>query len=285
MKDKIMFTLFIIILVAFFSSDNYSQQQNVLSKDGVRINFFVEGEGEPALIFVHGWSCDKSYWDNQVKEFSPKYKVVTIDLAGHGESGMNRKNYTMELFGEDVAAVVNELGLKKVVLIGHSMGGAVIIEAARILKDKVIGLVGADTFQNLGETMTADQIEPFLKPFKENFSTNTKEFVKLMFPPSTDHDLVKKISDDMSSAPPEVAISAMENMFKDNAITALKEIDVPIISINCDLYPVREEENRKYVKSYELKMMKGVGHFVMLEDPAKFNQLLNEAINELSGKN
>ncbi len=285
MKDKIMFTLFIIILVAFFSSDNYSQQQNVFSKDGVRINFFVEGEGEPALIFVHGWSCDKSYWDNQVKEFSPKYKVVTIDLAGHGESGMNRKNYTMELFGEDVAAVVNELGLKKIILIGHSMGGAVVIEAARILKDKVIGLVGADTFQNLGETMTTEQIEPFLKPFREDFKTHAFEFVKTMFPPTADPDLVKKIADDMSSAPPEVAISAMENMFKDNAITALKEINVPIIGINCDLYPVREEENRKYVKSYELKMMKGVGHFVMLEDPAKFNQLLNEAINELSGKN
>lgn len=279
-----MFILFITILVAFFSSDNYSQQQNVLSKDGVRINFFVEGEGEPALIFVHGWSCDKSYWDNQVKEFSPKYKVVTIDLAGHGESGINRKNYTMELFGEDVAAVVNELGLKKVILIGHSMGGVVVIEAARILKDKVIGLVGADTFQNLGETMTADQIEPFLKPFKENFSANTKEFVKSMFPPGANSDLVKKVSDDMASAPPEVAISAFENMFRDNAVTALKEIDVPIISINCDLYPVREEQNRKLVKSFEVKMMKGVGHFVMLEDPAKFNQLLNEAINELSEK-
>ena len=285
MKNKIMFTLFIIILVAFFSSDNYSQQQNVLSKDGVRINFFVEGKGEPALIFIHGWSCDKSYWENQVKEFSPKYKVVTIDLAGHGESGMNRKNYTMELFGEDVAAVVNELGLKKVILIGHSMGGVVVIEAAHILKDKVIGLVGADTFQNLGETMTADQIEPFLKPFKENFSSHAKEFVKSMFPPSANPVLVKKVSDDMASAPPEVAISAMENMFKDNAITALKEIDVPIISINCYLYPVREEENRKLVKSYELKMMKGVGHFVMLEDSAKFNQLLHEAITELSEKN
>ncbi|MCX6169280.1 MAG: alpha/beta hydrolase [Ignavibacteriales bacterium] len=282
MKNKIMFTLFMIILVAFFSSDNYSQQQNVLSKDGVKISFFAEGKEEPALIFVHGWSCDKTYWENQVNEFSPKYKVVTIDLAGHGESGTNRINYTMELFGEDVAAVVNELGLKKVILIGHSMSGAVVIEAARILKNKVVGLVGADTFQNLGETMTADQIEPFLKPFKENFSAHTKEFVKSMFPPSADPDLVKKVSDDMASAPPEVAISAMENMFKDNAIEALKEINVPIIGINCDRYPVHEEENRKFVKSYELKMMKGIGHFVMLEDPAQFNRLLSEAVAELT---
>jgi pimeloyl-ACP methyl ester carboxylesterase len=281
MKNKIMFTFFTILLIVSFSSDNYSQRQNVLSKDGVRINFHTEGEGEPALIFVHGWSCNKSYWDNQVKEFSSKYKVVTIDLAGHGESGVDRKNYTMGLFGEDIAAVVNELGLNKIILIGHSMGGVVVIEAARILRDKVIGLVGADTFQYLGQTMPAEQIEPFLKPFRENFKTHTIEFVKSMFPPNADHDLVKKVSDDMSSAPPEVAISAMENMFRDNAITALKEINVPIVSINCDRYPIQEQENRKFVKSFEVKMMKDVGHFVMLEDPVKFNQLLQEAINKL----
>ncbi|MHB9040349.1 MAG: alpha/beta fold hydrolase [Melioribacteraceae bacterium] len=256
--------------------------EKVKSKDGVEIAYTVEGSGESALVFIHGWSCDRSYWNNQVKTFSPKYKVVTIDLAGHGESGMNRKNYTMELFGEDIAAVVNELGLKKIILVGHSMGGAVVIEAARILKDKVIGLVGADTFQNLGQTMNAEEIEPFLKPFREDFKTHAFEFVKTMFPPTADPDLVKKIADDMSSAPPEVAISAMENMFKDNAITALKEINVPIIGINCDLYPVREEENRKLLKSFEVKMMPGSGHFVMLDNPKLFNKLLKEGIDELN---
>jgi pimeloyl-ACP methyl ester carboxylesterase len=102
-----------------------------------------------------------------------------------------------------------------------------------------------------------------------------------MFPPMADSNLVKKVSEDMSSEPPQVAVSAMENMFKDNAINALKELDVPIISINCDRYPIKEEQNRKLVKSYKLKIMKGVGHFVMLEDPAKFNQLLQESIDEL----
>lgn len=281
-------TRFIFIaLVAIYFLTNVALvavTEKVKSKDGVEIAYTVEGSGEPALVFIHGWSCDKSYWDNQVKEFSPKYKVVTIDLAGHSESGMNRKNYTMELFGEDVAAVVNKLELKKVILIGHSMGGYIIIEAARQLKEKVIGLVGADTYQGLEDEMTKEQIDQFMKPFKENFVLTTKEFVKTMFPPTADSALVKKVSDDMSAAPPLIAINAMQNLFSYHAFKALKDMNAPIISINCDRYPLNIEETRKHTKSFEVKIMKGVGHFVMLEDPDKFNKLLQEAINELSEK-
>ncbi|MFA7228228.1 MAG: alpha/beta hydrolase [Melioribacteraceae bacterium] len=283
MKNRAFLVFLLIALI--ISTEIFPQSETVLSKDGSRISYSKFGKGEPALVFVHGWSCDKSYWSNQEEIFAENYTVVTIDLAGHGKSGTERNNYTMELFGQDVAAVVNSLDSKKTVLIGHSMGGVVIIEAARILKDKIIGLVGADTFQNLGETMPAEQVGVFMKPFKENFSASTREFVKSMFPPNADPALVKKVSDDMASAPEKVAVSAMENMFKGNAIEALGEIDIPIISINCDRYPIRVEENRKMTKSYELKMMNGVGHFVMLEDPARFNLLLQEAIDGLTEKN
>lgn len=283
MINKNQFGLIILLFLSLgFVSNLFPQQQDVLSKDGEKINFIVEGNGKPALVFVHGWSCDKSYWDNQVKAFSPKYKVVVIDLAGHGESGTTRKNYTIELFGEDVAAVVNKLHLKKVILIGHSMGGAVIIEAAKRLKGKVIGLVGADTYQSFKDDWTAEQKEGFLKSFKENFVVTAKGFVKSMFPKTADSTLVNKIADDMSSAPPEIAISAIRNLFFYDPIPTLKEIRLPIISINCNLYPVSVEENKKYVDSFTVKMMNGVGHFVMLEDKDKFNKLLQEAVEELT---
>ncbi len=278
---KLILSGYVLLFMTGFNYVAIAQRQNVLSKDETKINFHAEGKGKPVLVFVHGWSCDKSYWNDQVKAFSPKYKVVTIDLAGHGESGSKRKNYTMELFGEDVATVVNKLKLDKVILIGHSMGGSVIIEAAKRLKRKVIGLVGADTYQSFKEDWTAEQKEGFLKPFTEKFVDVTKGFVKSMFPKTADSVLVKRIADDMSSAPPQVALSAMRNLFFYDPIPVLNEIQLPIISINCDMYPVAVEENRKYVKSYNVKMMKGVGHFVMLEDKDKFNQLLKEAINEL----
>ena len=61
---------------------------SVASEDGVVIYYDVRGSGERTLVFVHCWSCDRSYWQRQVEEFTDVYRVVTIDLAGHGQSGL-----------------------------------------------------------------------------------------------------------------------------------------------------------------------------------------------------
>ena len=279
---KNMFLLGVLIILFSANFTLASNVEKVKSKDGVNIVYTVQGDGAPTIVFVHGWNLDKSIWNNQVKVFSPKYKVVTIDLAGHGESGMNRKNYSMELFGQDVADVVNKLKLEKVILVGHSMGGSVILEAARILKEKVIGLIGADTFQKFEKGEPAKRAEEYLTTFKTNFVGSTKDYASMLFPPNADTSLVNKILKKMTSANSKIAIDVMRNSYQYNAIAAVKELRIPIISINCEMFPVKLEENRKYIKSFEVKIMKGVGHFVMLEDPAKFNQLLQESIDELT---
>lgn len=277
--------LFPILSFVFTSNisalNNNSVNPKVKSIDGTDIVYTATGIGEPTLVFVHGWSCDKSYWSGQVEQLSKKYRVVTIDLAGHGESGTERKDYTMQLFGEDVAVVVNELKLTEVVLVGHSMGGSVIIEAAKILGKKVVGLIGVDTFQSFTDDWTAEQKEKFLEPFGKDFKSTAFEFVKQMFPKGAHESLLKKVADDMSSAPPAIAISAMRNLFFYNPLPTLAQISLPIISINCDMYPLSLEENKKHVKYFSFKMMKGVGHFLMLERPTEFNKLLVETIQEI----
>ena len=117
---------------------------SVASVDGNMIYYEVAGEGSPPLVFVHCWNGNRSYWDAQVKEFSKDHLVVTLDLAGHGQSGKSREKWNMPNYGADVAAVVNKLDLKNAVLIGHSMGGTVIIEAARQLPGKLQALISVD---------------------------------------------------------------------------------------------------------------------------------------------
>ena len=115
-------------------------------------------------MFVHGVCCDGRFWDGQVNHFAPHYTVVRLDLAGHGTSGRDRPQWTMSAFGQDVVAVVEQLRLAQVVLIGHSMGGAVIVEAARRLPTAVIGLVGVDVspWKDVEQPRTPAQIAALL---------------------------------------------------------------------------------------------------------------------------
>jgi pimeloyl-ACP methyl ester carboxylesterase len=119
------------------------------STDGVPISHKVAGDGPISLLFVHGWSCDQTYWREQLDHFAEDYRVVAVDLAGHGESGSDREMWSMSSLGGDVAAVIEDLGLHRAVLVGHSMGGPVIMEAAKLVPNQIIGLVAVDEFFDL----------------------------------------------------------------------------------------------------------------------------------------
>jgi pimeloyl-ACP methyl ester carboxylesterase len=255
----------------------------VVSADGVSIWYQVAGAGAPALVFVHCWCCDHSFWEKQVPYFAEKYKVVTLDLGGHGESGLERENWTIPTFGQDVVAVVEQLGLDQVVLIGHSMGGPVILEAARRMPERVIGLVGVDNFHDMDERYSDEQLEEFLRPMRANFKEATENFVRSMFPATADSELVERVVSDMSSAPPELGVGAFKAIFhwyRDDFLTASQEIKAPLRCINSDVYPTNVEVNRRYFPSFEVSVMPGVGHFIQMEDPQTFNRLLEEAVED-----
>ena len=246
--------------------------------DGTRIAYETRGEGTPALIFVHGWSCDRSYWKGQLEPFSRQFKVVALDLGGHGESDVTRKSWTMATFGADTAAVVEQLGLKRVILIGHSMGGDVIIEAARRLKGRVAGLIWVDTYRQLGTSRTAEQVAAFLAPFRANFVDATRTFVRRMFPSGADPALVERVAADMSAAPPAVGIAALESAFSyDREVPSmLQQLNLPVIALNAGYRPTDTASLERY--GVQVMIMPHIGHFLMMEDADRFNSLLQTAI-------
>jgi pimeloyl-ACP methyl ester carboxylesterase len=127
---------------------------------GSRIDYNMYGDGDTTLFFVHGWCINQTYWDEQVDYFKDKYKVVTLDLPGHGKSDHNRSEWTIRNFGSDVILMIDALRLNNVVLVGHSMGGNIILEAAVAKPDAVIGFVGVDNFKNLAvETSDVQKAE------------------------------------------------------------------------------------------------------------------------------
>ena len=106
-------------------ADEHLKHGVTQAKDGVQIHYESGGNGSPALVFIHGWNCDRSYWSAQLPVFATTNHMVAIDLAGHGDSEVNRENWAMTIFGADVAAVAHALQLEDIVLVGHSMGGQI----------------------------------------------------------------------------------------------------------------------------------------------------------------
>jgi hypothetical protein len=166
------------------------------------------------------------------------------------------------------------------------MGGSVILEAAKHIPNQVLGLVGVDTLQDLEQRWTKDQFDQQLSPYHADYAGTMKNVVRSMFAPDSNPALVERIVADMSSAPPEIGIAAFEEYFNywaNSIVQTFKETKAPITCINSDKYPSNPQGNRKLNSSYRLKVMTGVGHFIMLESPEIFNRLLEETIQEFIG--
>jgi pimeloyl-ACP methyl ester carboxylesterase len=273
-----------VLLAGAVSAVAAAGKQTAVSADGIEIAFSVEGEGSPALVFVHGWCFDQSYWRNQVPEFAKEHTVVTVDLGGHGASGLGRKDWTVGAFGGDVAAVVEKLGLDRVILIGHSMGGAVIVETAKLIPDRVIALVGVDTYQDLEREIPDAAVEQFLGAFRSDFEGTSKGFVRQMFPAGADSALVESVTAKVLASPKDVAVNVLGNVLRYKPRGELAELKIPVYAVNGDLYPTNIEAARRQTHSFEVKIVPGCGHFPMLEKPAEFNKLLAETIAEIVKK-
>ena len=276
--------LILVALLLFTVCDAKGQTewpQVVESKDGTPISYEVHGTGEPTLVFVHGLSCDTRYWCKQIPAFSQKHKLVVIDLAGHGHSGIERDTFSMQSFGEDVKSVVEAIGSEDIILIGHSMGGAVIAEAARLMPKRVKGLIGVETYENIEYPLSNEEFNMMMAPLKKNFKSGTRQFVQQMLSQNTDDQLNEWIKADMSAAPSSIALSAMEEYMSQyitgHTAKIFDSIQIPVMAISCDMWPIDYEANRRHMSSFEAIVIKDADHFLMMNRSDEFNKALKQA--------
>src|SRR5882672_1722088 len=187
-----------------------------IAPDGIHVQYRVYGHGEPALVFIHGWSCDSNYWRAQIPEFKKRYTLVTVDLAGHGGTDGNRTDWSIARFGQDVATALSAVPNNQLILVGHSMGGPVALEAARLLKNRVIGIIGVETFKSIGAPLPSTaQVDAIIRPFETDFIGHTRALVTgNFFAPGANPELVTKIAYDMSLSPPRVGVASMRALLE-----------------------------------------------------------------------
>ena len=289
MKRLLLGILLSLFVLTGCASKNTSVKYDVaISSDSERIAYSTYGAGETSLIFIHGWSCDSRYWQKQLSTFSKNYQVITIDLAGHGNSSLGRLDYTMISFAKDVKAVIEKDNINQAILIGHSMGGGVIAEVARLMPNKVVAIIGIDTLQNVAEELPQKTLDEMIERFEADFQNAIQAFVLPMFPEGTDGELISWVKEDMSSAPQEVALSAFRNYMgqyvNGEASGVFENIIIPVVSINARLWPTNPDANRKHIQTYNLFYIEDTGHFPMLEKPKEFNTLLTEVLEYIEAK-
>lgn len=250
------------------------------SRDGVEIAYATHGAGSPAVVLVHGWAGNRTYWADQIRHLAERHQVIAVDLGGHGESGRGRVDWTLPAFGDDVVAVIDEVDVKEVVLVGHSMGGDAVVHAARRLGDRVVGLVWVDVFRSLGHETTSspEEVEAFVAPFRDDFAAAIHRFVQRLLPETVDGRLVDRISTDMAATSREVALGSLRyaRNREPAMLAALAHITVPIVAINPSTTPADVDSLGRH--GVEPMLLEHVGHFPMLEAPHQFNVALNAAL-------
>ena len=258
------------------------EKDHIISDDGVMINYYIKGSKKNALVFVHGYSCSSEYWWPQLEYFSKKYTTIAIDLAGHGKSGLNRKEYSMDAFGDDVKSVIEHLDLDQVVLIGHSMGGPVIVKAAGSLGAKSRLIIGVDTFHDL----TTEGIGRFARiavntMFQLFYDSMTKDSIDDFFIDKTDKNLEDWIRNDALKSPKNISQGTLDALLTMNYPESLSELSIPMIALNARSFrETKLDSNFDTYKDIQIEFMEDVGHFIMLERPDEFNKWLEAKISE-----
>ncbi|MEM8981707.1 MAG: alpha/beta hydrolase [Pseudomonadota bacterium] len=249
------------------------------SPDGVWIYYDDQGDGDQTLVLVHGWNCDRSYWQLQRDFLAERFRVVTLDLAGHGESGEDRTAWSIDAFAEDVASVVVGLDLDRVTLVGHSMGGNVVVAAAAKLGDRLERIVAVDTLRQPDKTLPPAVVSATLDNLDADYAGTVTSIVGSMFVESSAPAVRDFVIRDMAASPPAVGRGALLALGAHNPMPQLAALKVPMIVINSDYQPTDVDLLSRTVTDMRYVEMAGVGHFVMLEDPVAFTNHLLDAVS------
>lgn len=248
----------------------HAEPRTVRSYDGSLIACRDTGGQGPPVVLLPGWACDQSVWTGTVEPLAAHgLRVVTLDFAGFGLSTAAQRVWAIENFARDVRAVLEGLALPAATLVGHSMGGAVALEAAYLCPGRVAGVVGCDSFTYAAfyDRVDERQVDDLMAPLRVDYASSVRELIGAYLLPDGDPAVAIAVKDMMGRADPETAVPAMEDFLRWDIGPSLARCPVPVATVNARhfLEPAAEARFRT---AMTIRTLDGVGHFPMLEKPA-----------------
>jgi pimeloyl-ACP methyl ester carboxylesterase len=267
--------ILILLAIALSGSD--------VKYDGAQVHYESYGRGNDAIVFIHGWTCDLTFWRGQAPVYE-KHRSLLIDLPGHGQSEKPDVAYTQERFARAIEAVMQKAGVERAVLVGHSMGGPVALTFMRLFPAKTKALVLVDAYlpqapKNDGERAQKKQMEAFAARWRApNYKESAEAMIDSMFSLKTTPAQRMEIASKMLTTPQHVMASAFEGMLALEPLKPGETYDVPTMAVMAERtpglsgYEARLRAIFPNLVTYE--GWQGSGHFLMLESPERFNSAL-----------
>jgi len=247
------------------------QESRFALLDQHRIHYRSYGKGPEAIVLIHGWSCNLDNWREQIPQLSQRARVVAIDLPGHGRSDKPELTYSMELFANAVEAVLRHAGIERAVLVGHSMGTPVARQFYRKYPRQTLAIVTVDgPLQPFADKQTMDGLVASLRD--SGYRKMGSAMLAEMAGPGLTAELMGRINASFLHTPQHVLVSAMAAL-ADSTIWGPDPILVPVLALKAGsrAYPPNEQRDRAIAPKLEFQRWDGAGHFLMMEQPKRFN--------------
>jgi pimeloyl-ACP methyl ester carboxylesterase len=252
------------------------------------IHHTARGEGAPPIVLVHGFACARGDWDAQVAHLSAQHRTVAVDLPAHGMTSGQARDCTIERLGADVAEVMRELALPPAVLVGHSMGCRVVIEAALQAPKHAAAVVLVDGSQ------FAPAMEPVLRKrlaTPAGFAAATRALFEDMFTPASDRATAAAVIERAGRLPPDIGASLLLDLVRYDVhrlAHSLVALRVPLMVLQTTFSNEKRERKsltrgqatpylemvRANVPTARVEIIPGIGHFPQLDAPGETNALL-----------
>ncbi|MEO9967882.1 MAG: alpha/beta hydrolase [Reichenbachiella sp.] len=289
MKSILILALTFAIITGCQPNEKYAAERiaGELSTQHSLISYTSCGQGDLVVLLVHGWNIDQSYWSAQQSEFCNQYRVITMDLPGFGSSQNKPGQFSISSYARDVNDLIAHLDLERVVLVGHSMGGRVILEAAQN-NDKVVALIGVDNYKEIRQELTPElkiEIDGFMEMLEVDFEGTSSAYAdQYLIYPEADSTVRERIVSDYRNADPKSSMAAIEAYLNYTHVEAdrLSQLDLPLYLISSNMFPMDIEGLVQTGLNFKIYNMDSTGHFPMVEQSENFNTHLRVALGEIA---
>ena len=254
------------------------------TSDGVRIHYVEAGTGRP-IVFIPGWTMPAWIWQKQIDEFSKKYRVIAVDPRSQGESDKPASGHLLETRARDYKEMFDHLGLKRPVLVGWSMAcGELVKYAEQFGTDDVGGIVLVDGF--LSEKLNTEMfaaLSGWMNQLQQDRRKQAEDFVRSMYKKPQPDDYVQRVIDASLQTPADTAVVLIYNMI------AVKDFSAGLARMNRPVlfaYQPESQPSADFLKSklgnkLRLERFEGDGHALFVDDPDKFNHVLEDFVQGL----